>query len=113
MYAVFSTDINRRCMWIDGMPVQEWAFSRGDRLTSLNPESFFFGSSYAGVVAEISDFRYYERELNTSEIITLRNKWFEYHKGLLNISIMIFFFFTIQFNSCIEKCVCVCVHMHI
>ncbi len=58
-----------------------WAYYRGQRTISLNQELFQLGRPEGAIVAEVSDFRFYQRELSTKELVDLRSEWLDYHKG--------------------------------
>ena len=73
--------MNRRTVWIDGFPIAAWPYYHGQRTLSLNQELYQLGNTNGGIIAEVSDFRFYQRELSTNELIGLQNEWIYYHKG--------------------------------
>lgn len=73
--------MNRRTIWIDGFPMVAAPYYRGSRTLSANEELFQLGNSNGAIVAEISDFRFYKRELSRQEIATISKDWVYYHKG--------------------------------
>lgn len=58
-----------------------WPYYRGQRTLSLNQELFQLGNTNGAIIAEVSDFRIYSRELSKDELITLRDEWVSYRKG--------------------------------
>ena len=56
-------------------------YYRGSRTLSFNEELFQLGNTNGAIIAEISDFRFYERELSRGEIANISQEWIFYHKG--------------------------------
>jgi cysteine-rich repeat protein len=79
--SVFTTDLNRRTIWVDGFPMVAAPYYRGSRTLSTNEELFQLGNSNGAIIAEISDFRFYQRELSREEISNISKEWIDYHKG--------------------------------
>jgi cysteine-rich repeat protein len=77
----FTTDMNRRTIWVDGFPMVAQAYYRGQRTLSTNNELFQLGNTRGNIIAEISDFRFYQRELSREEISNISKEWIYYHKG--------------------------------
>jgi cysteine-rich repeat protein len=73
--------MNRRTVWVDGFPMVAQAYYRGQRTLSANEELFQLGNSNGAIIAEISDFRFYQRELSREEISNISKEWIYYHKG--------------------------------
>ena len=71
-----------RMIYIDGFPVFTFPFYAGQKLLSKEDEIFSLGRGGATAVAEISDFRYYNRMMLKSEIDAIRNEWISYRKGV-------------------------------
>jgi cysteine-rich repeat protein len=73
--------MNRRTIWVDGFPMVAAAYYRGQRTLSTNEELLQLGNSNGAIIAEISDFRFYQRELSREEISNISKEWIYYHKG--------------------------------
>lgn len=73
--------MNRRTVWMDGFPMVGNPYYRGSRTLSSNEELFQLGNSNGAIIAEISDFRIYQRELCREEILNISKDWIYYHKG--------------------------------
>lgn len=74
--------MNYRTVYIDGKAVLCWPFYRGQRkLTTDDAEILALSRGGATPVAEMSDFRYYSREVPRDEIEYMIKDWTHYHKG--------------------------------
>jgi cysteine-rich repeat protein len=66
---------------VDGFPMYAAPYYRGSRTLSLNEELFQLGNANGAIIAEISDFRFYQREVTTAELSNISKEWIYYHKG--------------------------------
>jgi hypothetical protein len=79
--SAFTTDLNKRVIWVDGFPVYTIPYYKGERLLSEFQENFELARPYASLAAEMSDFRFYYEELSTKDLQLLQSKWINTRKG--------------------------------
>ena len=75
------SDMMHRVVYIDGFPTLCWPFYAGQKLLSKEDEIFSLSRGGTTAVAEISDFRYYNRMLLKPELDAIREEWLSFRKG--------------------------------